>query len=383
MVTDFKKLQYKRKRIRLIKKLAGMLIFLTLAVVLYTTKDKWFHSLEGIGSKYDTTISGITGQGFPLKISGGIHYQSAFLDSSLALLGDTTLRLYGADGSVLATRQHAYSNAIMKSSGKRLLIYDLGGNTLRLESKRKTVFEKTLEDKIIFAEISEDGYVAAVTTSDRYICVLTVYDPSGKNIYSRGSIDRIISVCFTDGSKGCYAASVYASSGEMYSRIDRYEFSQNAENLSTVPLDTFCVSAYNNNDALFVLGDTLCGFYDAQCKLINSEPFDAKLTAYAFGKSGCAVFLSNADTRRGTLILWSDPQGKPVTLHIDSDCADISVYGDYIYLLGGYNISVYDFEGALKGYKELDDSYDEIVPADYGIIVRGYDSVDLVDMLID
>lgn len=383
MTKDFRKLRLKRKRIRFAKKFAGVLVFFVLAAGLYITKDNWFSKLEGIGSRYEGTKSSSDDAGFPVKISGGIKYKSALIDNHFALLGDTTLRIYGSGGALVDTRQHTYSNAMIESSGKRILLYDLGGTDLRLESKRKTVFEKTLEGKIIFAEISEDGYVAVVTTSDRYVCVLTVFDPSGKNIYSRGSIDRIISICFTKGSSGCFAASVYAEAGDLYSRIDKYKFSQEDENVSSAPLDTFCISAYNSNSGLFVVGDTMCGFYDDKFHLIDSEEFDAKLSDYAFGKAGCAVVLDNSDTRKGTLLLWADPKKEPVMITIDSLCTDISVHGNYVYLLGGNNISVYDFEGSLKGYKELGDSYYEVIPSDYGVIVRGYDSFDLINILID
>lgn len=379
MATDFKKLQQKRKFIRLLKKLGALLVLVALAVTLYATRDRWFAKLEGIGSRHGGQ-SGVAGESFPLTISGGIDYQSALLDGCFALLGDTTLKLYGTDGSLMDTRQHTYTNATLRASGKRLLIYDMGGSQLRLESRNKTIFENTVEGKIIFAELGSGGHTAVVTTSDRYVCMLTVFDSDGKNIYSRGSVDRIISLCFTDGGKGCCTASIYADSGRMHTKLDHFTFSADSENVSSVPLDTFGVSAYNSNNGIFVLGDTECGFYNEQCVAMNTEQFGSALSRYAFGDAGCAVVLSNSDTRRESLILWSNPEKEPLMVSTDFVCIDISVYGDCVYMLGTENISVYDFDGTLRAHTELDDSFDEIVPCADGVIIRGYDRVELIDI---
>src|SRR5699024_4427170 len=130
------------------------------------------------------------------------------IDKHLAILSDAYLHIYSDDGELIDTRQHAYNNAILETVGKRVVIYEHGGNKFRVDSKYKTVYEKEITDNILFARISKDGVVAVVSSSDTYVCMLTVYDDTGKEIYRVQSIERIFDLSFTNDSKGCITVTI-------------------------------------------------------------------------------------------------------------------------------------------------------------------------------
>ena len=199
-------LRRRRKRRRQMAKFIAFILLASIIFGLYVKRDVWFPKLEGIGSRFQSVKSSggeLSGENFPLNISGGIDYQVGNLNGYLAILSDAYIYIYTEDGELYEERQHAYANAMLQTSGKKALIYESGGNKFRIDNKRKNLYTKKMEQNIIFARISENGNVAVITTSDTYICKLTVFDDSGEEIYSRNCVERVIDLTFNEDGTGC------------------------------------------------------------------------------------------------------------------------------------------------------------------------------------
>ena len=161
------------------QKLFLFLMLLLLAGIIYARRDVWYPKLEGIGTRYQTIRQndGTLAEGnFPLTVSGGIDYETADMNGSLVILSDANFYIYGLDGNLRESRQHAYANAMMEVAGKKALIYESSGNQFRVESKSKTLYTKELDEQIVFARLSSNGNVAVVTTSQLCACTIRVYD---------------------------------------------------------------------------------------------------------------------------------------------------------------------------------------------------------------
>ena len=218
---DIVLLRKRKKRRRQLSKFTAFMFIVGTAVMLYSKRDVWFPKLEGIGSRFQSVKSnGELAEGnFPLSISGGIDYQTGNLNGYLAILSDAYLYIYNDNGELYEERQHAYSNAMLQTAGKKAMVYESGGNRFRVESRSKIIYSKKLEDNIIFARLSDDGRAAVITSSETYICRLIVYDESGEEIYTRNCVERVTDLAFNEKATGCVLATADAGGGYVYSKI--------------------------------------------------------------------------------------------------------------------------------------------------------------------
>ena len=73
--------------------------------------------------------------------------------SNVALLTDKEYMLYSAKGRTLQTVQHGYFNPSIKSSSKRILIYDISGTKFMVANKSGTIFDLSTEQKFCLEKL--------------------------------------------------------------------------------------------------------------------------------------------------------------------------------------------------------------------------------------
>ncbi len=173
---DMVELKNRKKRKKRLMRLTAILIVSAGAAGAYFTSDMWLPKLRGLGRQYTTIVNdGKLAEGnFPIEINGGAQYQVSCTDDTVIVLSDAYIYFYNEDGGQLAKRQHAYTNAVMRSENGRALIYESGGYDLSVEDRTGLLYKKNEERLILFARLSADGYVAAVTDSEDYECEITV-----------------------------------------------------------------------------------------------------------------------------------------------------------------------------------------------------------------
>jgi len=219
----------KNRQLKL-KKRIKFLIFCIIALIVflfYHYRDKWASRLEGIGQRAETILNdGNLAEGnFPIEIYEKSGYQLEFTDNTLFLLSDANLYLYNINGGFISSRQHVYSNPIIKTAGKYVMLYESGGSKACVETKRSVVYDVVMEHPIVFARVSEEGYLAVVTVSDKYPCELSIYDVKGRLIYSRQCIERLVDICFTGDSFGAMLSFVIENNGELATQCEKNHFS--------------------------------------------------------------------------------------------------------------------------------------------------------------
>ena len=121
------------------------------------------------------------GDGYPAAITGSVVSPKNFASSSgeAVMVSDTHLTVLNGTGKEVASRQHSFSEPVMKTNGSRTLIYNLGGTGYQVESRTKTVEKKNTEGNIFAGALSEDGHYAFATQAEGYCGELTAYKPDG------------------------------------------------------------------------------------------------------------------------------------------------------------------------------------------------------------
>ena len=376
-------LRRRRKRRRQMAKFIAFILLASIIFGLYVKRDVWFPKLEGIGSRFQSVKSSggeLSGENFPLNISGGIDYQVGNLNGYLAILSDAYIYIYTEDGELYEERQHAYANAMLQTSGKKALIYESGGNKFRIDNKRKNLYTKKMEQNIIFARISENGNVAVITTSDTYICKLTVFDDSGEEIYSRNCVERVIDLTFNEDGTGCILATSDAADGEIISKIISVSFDSKKDKWTSDALNTMCLKTYYDRNGILVLGDTKCAYYSNKGELLTSYDYPSSLIDWDYRDGKIAMLFENEIKRQNYFTTIDSEKREPNQNEFSNSSANcIRISGGQVLILSKEGIIKYDFNGGGEKNISSDSAYEKFILIDNYIFLLGYDRIDRIE----
>lgn len=376
-------LRRRRKRRRQMAKFIAFILLASIIFGLYVKRDVWFPKLEGIGSRFQSVKSSggeLSGENFPLNISGGIDYQVGNLNGYLAILSDAYIYIYTEDGELYEERQHAYANAMLQTSGKKALIYESGGNKFRIDNKRKNFYTKKMEQNIIFARISENGNVAVITTSDTYICKLTVFDDSGEEIYSRNCVERVIDLTFNEDGTGCILATSDAADGEIISKIISVSFDSKKDKWTSDALNTMCLKTYYDRNGILVLGDTKCAYYSNNGELLTSYDYPSSLVDWDYRDGKIAMLFENEIKRQNYFTTIDSEKREPNQNEFSNSSANcIRISGGQVLILSKEGIIKYDFNGGGEKNISSESAYEKFILIDNYIFLLGYDRIDRIE----
>ena len=376
-------LRRRRKRRRQMAKFIAFILLASIIFGLYVKRDVWFPKLEGIGSRFQSVKSSggeLSGENFPLNISGGIDYQVGNLSGYLAILSDAYIYIYTEDGELYEERQHAYANAMLQTSGKKALIYESGGNKFRIDNKRKNLYTKKMEQNIIFARISENGNVAVITTSDTYICKLTVFDDSGEEIYSRNCVERVIDLTFNEDGTGCILATSDAADGEIISKIISVSFDSKKDKWTSDALNTMCLKTYYDRNGILVLGDTKCAYYSNKGELLTSYDYPSSLIDWDYRDGKIAMLFENEIKRQNYFTTIDSEKREPNQNEFSNSSANcIRISGGQVLILSKEGIIKYDFNGGGEKNISSESAYEKFILIDNYIFLLGYDRIDRIE----
>ena len=375
-------LRNRMKRRRQFVKLLIVLAAAAIIAFIYVKRDIWFPQLEGIGSRYqnvtrneDAEVEG----NFELSVSGGVDYTADFINNNLFILCDKYLYIYGTDGKLKDSRQHAYGNAVMKVRNKRALVYSSNGTNFRVDTPAKMLYEQTLDQPIWFGVLNDEGYAAIVTDSETYACMLSIFDANGKLLYSRECVERLSDVCFYGN--GCIFSTISAAEGELITTLQYITFDNNSVLWETSPLDTLCLDVCAMPDGgAFVIGDSKAAYYSSTGALVGSYDYNATLVDYAFSDGRAAILLKNEQRRQSVLMLFSDKSEAPIPISLEGIGKSVIIDNEIAYVLGGGHIKSYSFSGSELENTEVQDAYEKILKYGKYYYLLGYDKIHRTDI---
>ncbi len=371
-------LQARLRRKRRKQLIGGLVVIaaILMAFGIYSRRDRIFSGLEKIGNQYSNLNAETDGE-FLLTVSGGVEYYAELINHNLFVLCDKYLYIYDMDGKLLDSRQHAYSNAIMRTNQNKALVYSFGGTHFRVDSQKKMLYENTTEQPILFAVLSDNGYVAVVTESETFACHLSVFDAGGKSVYHRDCVERLTDVSLTDN--GCLFSTIGAEKGELVTVIQSVRFDDSDVQWVTDPLPTLCMHIYAmKNGGVFVIGDTQAAYYNNTGALVNTYEYNGILLDYDFSEEHGAVLLKNEERRQSVLMLFADENTPPASVTFDNICKAVSIQDGTAYLLDAGKIRSYSFAGTELSSLGIEDAYEKILKNGKYFYLLGYDRIQRV-----
>ena len=387
MARDTDDIIEKRRRRHRFRALRNFLILALIAAFcgyLYIQRDAWIPKLEGIGVRYESTVTQNDGElaegNFPLTISGSSGYQAELVGDTIFLLHDDYLDVYSIHGDAEDSRQHAFQNAILCANGKYGLIYEQDGTSFRLDTKNKNIYSKTVDENIISGVVSESGYVALITESSSYVCSIVVYDETGKRLYQRNCTERVIDVVFHEDGDGCCFTTIDAENGAIQSTINSVLFDQVDTQWTSLSLDTLVVQTEISSDGtLCVIGNTLCAYYSSTGEVLGTYTYNGTLLSADVNNGKAALILQDDQQRQTSLALWNPSDDDPNVTSLDSSASYVQVADGDAFVMSSGNITSYDFSGSAVATVELEDTYTSFLKQDGYLFLLGYNQIDRVD----
>ncbi len=364
-VTDIRSARKKQKTKKRIKALVALLIISVFGFTVYFTRGIWVPKLEGILDKPHATIvnDGKTAEGnFPLQFDEtSVNIVAPFNDCFIKV-DDNHIVFYDEAGKVISTSSHSYANPVVKTAGKRAMIYDRGGHAFTLMNKNGELFSREIDDSILLAEIASNSNIAVVTQNDRYEAVMTVYDSDGAVIYRWQSYKKVIDISFNESGKGCYITTFKSENGMINSYISGVSFDSEEEFMQSSAIDDLVLDTLvNDNEDQWVIG--LSNFYklDNKGNILFKYEYSGDLIDYTVSKTSAAVVVSGVGKGSGVLTIFrsdsdsNNPNsmiytedGQPKKLHSGSNL---------IILLCEDKINAYDKAGNLLATANVSSDY--------------------------
>ncbi|MEG1953906.1 MAG: DUF5711 family protein [Hydrogenoanaerobacterium sp.] len=383
--SDIEKIRKKRRRKALLGRILLLFLLTFLGVGIYALKDEV--SATGITNFFqDIAVSSGKGSGYPLEFAGDQMRGTYAVGKNLAVLTDSNLYFYNETGKEIRSLQHKYSNPVVRINGSRVLVYDMGGKKLRVESLSRTQVQKELDFPIYAGDISSRGDVAVATGAQRRLAEMTVYDHmlSEPAKYKFKSAENYITdIKFSAAGREIAVAAVNVSDGELASSVLIFKLKEEepicekklmGELIHTVKAarDGFCVVTDSRSLVLSYSGEQK-GEYSYNYRALSSFDYNA---------AGCTALLFGdyRESKNGQLVLLSADGAELWSKEVSANARLLRIGSDRVSIVVDGELQSYDLGGVLADKKSLDKEAFALQPVGGSLYIITPDSIEKIEI---
>ncbi|MBR6046123.1 MAG: hypothetical protein IKP47_10865 [Ruminococcus sp.] len=376
---DFRRERSRLKSRKRLKRLIIVLILAIIAAAVYYTRSLWVPKLEGIlDKKHDTIVNedGVVQSGnFPLDIGNNNTVQLSLLDGSLISVDGGHIFTYDTNGKLRDTAYHSYGNPVIRSEGKRLLLYDFGGTSFKLYNKTGEMFDKRMESSVMLGALSETGSCLIVTEDDKYRTKATIFDKNGTVIYTWQNGDKIVDAEFCDGGDGCVITTFTVANGRMISSVHYIDITKSNSVITGDEIEGLVLRACKNKEGCIwaVTKDRLSLLSEAG-QIIGTYDFSTSLAAFDIcGESAClALDGIGHDAQELMVFDASDLTLTPKRITEDiGNTVKIRCFDGMAFVLGTRSLCAYAADGSLISTAAPDGDYKDFVYSSDAVYLLG------------
>ena len=334
-----------------------------------------------IGDSIRTSLAGVgSGEGYPYRMNGVEIVDAGMTNSDLVLVYDDSVKVLDSTAKELSNITHKYNHPVMSSNSGRVLLYDEGGKSFRVQSKTRVLYEKQLEHIIYTGAMGKDGTVALATSASGAESMLTVYDNDKDEVFVwKCAKEHIISCDVSDNGR-LFAVSVMGvDNGSIYSKV--YIFNKNkTEAQATFEYKDSSVSSvqFLSNETLFVLGNNVC-------QIIKGDEVKEKIDVsintpsrlYISDNNTAILVLSKYSSTTQKIIKVYNKSGVELfTQEIDGLVKSVSTDGKYIAVLTDDNVQVFNHKGNAVGSADVNTDAEEVIVSSRNTYVYSLDKIE-------
>lgn len=326
---------------------------------------------------FDESVEDTT-ESFPIVIKDEQLVDLYGLGNNISVLTKANNINYLTNGKRGTKTNHGYTNPVVKEGNKRILVYDRGGNSFKVNTTSSTVGEIKLEHKIISAQIASNGNVAVVTNHNQYASVITVYDNSLTEIFKYSSGERIMFINFSSDNKSIVAGAIVSNNTVLSANVLEINTTKDTPANRIVLNDAFLLDIrYNNNDDIVAICSDKIITYDKLNKSQKIFEMKGELVCFSSSAQNDTVLVTkNPISDKAEINIISESGESVVNTTIDDEIKDIYCDGSRIILLGKEASYNYDMTLMLLNRIELERAYMKTISLGESMYILGVDRVD-------
>lgn len=374
-----KKMTLTLKNAKTLKVLA--VVFVILLLVVIGAAQFGGVTFATIGDSIRTSLAGVgSGEGYPYRMNGVEICDAGMTNSDLVLVYDDSVKVLDSTAKELSNIAHKYNHPIMSSNSGRVLLYDEGGKSFRVQSKTRILYEKELDHTIYTGAMGKDGTVALAISASGAESMLTVYDNDKDEVFVwKCAKEHIISCDVSDNGR-LFAVSVMGvDNGSIYSRV--YIFNKNkTEAQATFEYKDSSVSSvqFLSNETLFVLGNNVCQIIKGdEVKEEIDVSINTPSRLYISDNNTAILVLSKYSSTTQKIIKVYNKSGVELfTQEIDGLVKSVSTDGKYIAVLTDDNVQIFNHKGNAVGSADVNTDAEEVIVSSRNTYVYSLDKIE-------
>lgn len=277
------------------------------------------------------------------------------LEDDLLICTQTQIQLVSPTGTPRLRETVSMNTPALNASGDYAVVYDVGGQELRVIGGGALVHSLTLteEESILCASINEDGWVAVTTKISGYKGVVTVYNRDFEAVMTIRLSSRYISdAVVTPDCQGVYLISPGQAEGSFENTLLYYTFSSNEAPTRTLSLGSNVILATHSASRCWLLGDESLVILDSSGVIAATYHYDGQYLKMASlqGDGFATLLLSRSSSGSGGTLVTVAADGTPYgSLTIEGQPMALAAQGHDLALLTTGEIITADRK--LDGYR--------------------------------
>ncbi len=369
----------KRNRSRLLKfnsrifKIIAVIVVLVVLIVIAAAKVGNI-TIASVGDSVQASVSGLSsGDGYPYAIQNSDVSDMSITNSDIVLVYDDAVRIIDSTAKNISEISHSYSHPIVDCNSSRILLYDIGGKSFRLQSKTRVLYENTLDHMILTGAIGKDGSVAIASRTSGAESMLTVYDSRNREVFKwECSKEQIVACDVSDNGKTYACAVMSVDNGSIYSKL--YLFKKNSsEAYASFEYTDSAIAKIDflSNESLMVLGNDFCQVIKGnELKEDINVSINTPSMLYISENNTAMLVLSKYSSTTEKIVEVYDKAGnKLYDFDVNGIIKAISTDGKFATVLTDKNVLIYNRKGELcADYDVSSDASDVIVSSRYTYI---------------
>ncbi len=351
-----KQLSRQENIIRIAKALSIVLVIL---VLLFAAADKFGNiTFSSVGDYFSAAVSGVKqGDGYPYYFESTTPENIVKINSDLLVLTDDSTFVLDSTARKLSSFQHTYSVPVIDSQNGRFVMFDVGGNSYRVQSKTKVLYEETTGQKILTAAIGKDGSVLVATRGNGSVSELTVKNKNQKEVFKWSCAkESIISADISDNGKYAVVSLVGAENGELYSKVKIFDFdySQPVSEYEFGSGIVSCVEFLSGSNVL-ASGENVMSFINTKSERTDIDlSLNTLSSIYTSENDLTAAVFSKYGSSSSKILRVYNKNGKELfSTEINSAVRSVSCEGHYISVLTDKQLLNYNKSGKQIGSAEV------------------------------
>ena len=350
----------RRKKPKTKKRLILLGVLLVLVVVVWINWDVLNPSSVWTWLNIAVT-GGENGDGYPTEAEGSNVVAMQPVGGHLLVVTQNTVTVYNQSAGAVFSRTHSFSDPMVDVSGNTIMLAEIGGRRIEVQSVSGKVRTLQTAKNIVCAAVSDNGSVAAVTESDTsHVSEIVVFDHKGEEkLYCYSSEALLTGIAMRADGRQMAAIGVLAQNGAPQSRLLVYSTSSEKDPKTYAGDDMLlCDVDYLANDNIVALGDDRLWVV----KPSHSKPAEVTyenqhLLSWAVADNRVGVVLQNYGATDGGQLLGVDKNGKTAyTVDFTGMFRAVAPAGKEFFLMCGNRVITMNHKGETKTIDVIPDA---------------------------